>query len=127
MRIRLPPNKASRRARGRNKIPRIRNVSARSRKLSLWRRRQKTTRGNYVAWVLRSVQLAGAAIIELSAALAETKPEISLRCAFRPPRHGRRPATHTAHPRTPPTDDTLTALSDTGQSSVARALTETVG
>jgi hypothetical protein len=38
----------------------------------------KDHEGNYVAWVLRSVQLAGAALVELSATLPATKPAVSL-------------------------------------------------
>src|SRR6516225_1572826 len=87
----------------------------------------KDHEGNYVAWVLRSVQLAGAALVELSAALPATKPTVSLCCPFRPLRHGRRPATHASHTLAPlPRSETLASVSNAGQKTptLAQALTE---
>ena len=55
-----------------------------------------------VARILRPVQQAGAALVELLAALAAAESAISLSRALRPLRHSRRTAAQAPHPRPPP-------------------------
>src|SRR5689334_5943770 len=57
-----------------------------------------------VARILRPVQQAGAALIELLAALAAAEPAISLSRALRPLRHSRRAAAQAPHSRPPPSE-----------------------
>ncbi len=58
--------------------------------------------GDDVARVLRPVQLAATALVELLAAIPAAEPAIALGGALRPLRHRRRVAAHAVHPRPHP-------------------------
>src|SRR3954465_3338762 len=111
-------------------MPRTANISGRSRRLSLYRRRQSTTRamtsGDDIGRILVGPFQQGAgALIELLAARTAAEPAITLGGALGSLRHSFRPACQAPHPRPPLCEKRpYTQPSPRRPGIVARALTE---
>src|SRR3954465_2805046 len=111
-------------------MPRTANISGRSRRLSLYRRRQSTTRamtsGDDIGRILVGPFQQGAgALIELLAARTAPEPAIALGGALGSLRHGFRSAFQAPHPRPPRRERrAYTPPSPCWPGTVARALTE---
>src|SRR4051794_15558023 len=86
-------------------MPRTANISGRSRRLSLYRRRQSTTRamtsGDDIGRILGPVQQGAGALVELLAAVTAAEPAIALGGALGSLCHGFRSAFQAPHLRPP--------------------------
>src|SRR3954453_10097480 len=110
-------------------MPRTANISGRSRRLSLYRRRQSTTRamtsGDDIGRILGPVQQGAGALIELLATGAAAEPAIALGGALGSLRHSFRSAFQAPHPRPPLCERRpYTQPSPCRAEALARALTE---
>src|SRR5215212_9200780 len=110
-------------------MPRTANISGRSRRLSLYRRRQSTTRamtsGDDIGRILGPVQQGAGALIELLAARTAAEPAIALGGALGSLRHSFRSAFQAPHLRPPPRERrAYTQPHSRRPEALARALTE---